>query len=357
MMNELSLVKKSILTNFNALKEPYKLTFAITYRCNSRCKTCGIWKKKSSNELGLDEVENFAKKSNFFSWVNLTGGEPFLRNDIVDIAETFLKNSKALYILNTTTNGYLPDRVFEKTQEMLSLNIPRCIVVISLDGYRELHERIRGVRGSWEKAMESFKLLKILSAKNKNFQTFFGYTISPLNLGKFNETFLSVKEIIPEIEPKDFHVNLFHSSEHYFANSGNKISLESEAGKTLADLSLIEELRNNGSITPANFVQSFLEKKYVELAKDFIKNSKTPLPCKVLQSSVFLDPYGNVFPCTVFNRLLGNIRDNKYELKKVIETDEVKELIERIQKLECPNCWTPCEAYQTILGNLVKATV
>lgn len=353
LITELNLAKKVVLSNFNILREPYKLTFAITYRCNSKCRICQIWKKKSRNELKLDEIREFAKKTNFFSWFNLTGGEPFLRKDIVEIVTAFLENSKNFYLLNTTTNGYLPDLIFERTKEILSLKIPRIVVVVSLDGYKELHEKIRGVKGSWEKAIESFKLLKTLSSKHKNFQTFFGYTISPFNLGEFKRTYLSVKEIIPEIEPKDFHVNLAHISQHYFANIsiGNP---RSEAKKILRELNLIESMRKNYPLNPIIFIQSFLERKYIELSKKFIKNNITPLPCKVLQTSIFLDPYGNVFPCTIFNKNLGNIRKNEYDLKKIIETEYTKKLIKDILELRCPNCWTPCEAYQSILGNMCK---
>jgi len=353
----LNLGYKAFVSNFNLLKQPYKLTFAITYRCNSRCKTCGIWRKKSGNELRLDEIKKFAKKSDFFSWFNLTGGEPFLRKDIVGIAQAFLENSSNFYLFNTTSNGYTPDIIAKRVEEILSLKIPRCIVGISLDGYKELHERIRGVKGSWDKAIKSFKLLKALSKEHKNFQTFFGYTISPINIGEFKKTYLSVKEVIPEIEPKDFHVNLLHTSEHYFSNIDNKFNLKSSAREVVKELGLIESMRKNGSINPAIFTQNFLEKNYVKFSKPFIKNNRTPLACKVLQTSIFLDPYGNVFPCTIFNKLLGNIRNSRYELKKIIETEDAKALRKEILELKCPNCWTPCEAYQTILGNLLAVVV
>lgn len=349
---EMNLGYKALVSNFNLLKEPYKLTFAITYRCNSRCKTCSIWRKKTGNELSLEEIEKFAKRSDFFSWFNLTGGEPFLRKDIVDIAKAFLENSKNFYLLNTTSNGYTPDVIAERVEEMLSLKIPRCVIVISLDGYREVHEKIKGVKGSWDKAIESFKLLKSLSEEHKNFQTFLGYTISPLNIGQFKKTCLSVKEVMPEVEPKDFHVNLMHASEHYFENADTKLKLN--PSKMLQELGLIENMRENNSLNPVLFAQSFLEKNYINLAKSFVKNRKTPLPCKVLQSSIFLDPCGNVFPCTIFNKLLGNIRENNYKLGDIIETSEAKKLGKDILDLKCPNCWTPCEAYQTILGNIFK---
>ena len=48
-------------------------------------RDCSIWKQKPGKELTFDEITEFAKKNNYFRWIGLTGGEPFLRSDIVEI--------------------------------------------------------------------------------------------------------------------------------------------------------------------------------------------------------------------------------------------------------------------------------
>ncbi len=336
-------------SNFNSLlRNPYKLTFAVTYQCNLRCKTCLIWKKKTKNELTLEEIEKFSKKSNFFSWINVTGGEPFLRKDIVEIARAFSENSKYLSLFNTTTNGYLTDRIYEKAQELLRLKIPKTIIVVSLDGPEKTHDKIKGVDGSWKKALKTYQLLKELEKENNKFKTFLGYTISPLNLGEFLETYHSVKKIIPHVEAKDFHVNLFHLSEHYFSNVNENFSLENHKKSTLSELQIIEKMKGRKLFYPI----FFLEQMYLKLGKEFFKINKTPLPCKALLTSVFIDPTGGVYPCTIFNKKLGNLRNINYDLEKILTLQNTKKIKEDIEKLNCPNCWTPCESYQTILGNL-----
>lgn len=341
-----------IKSNFNILKLPYKLNFAITYQCNSRCVQCSIWKKKTKNELRLDEIREFARKSNFFYWYNLTGGEPFLRKDIVDIVKYFLEYSKNLYLLNITTNSFNPTFIYEKVNEILSLRPPNLIVTISLDGNKELHEYIRGVPGSFDKAITLLKMLKELSKNNKNFKTFLGYTISPWNLGKIKNTFYSVKDFITSIRPTDFHFNIFHYSSHYYSNLNEKSPCKEEIWKwcALRDLETAEKFKSYTAITPINLI----EKSYIRLAKRFIIKNKTPLPCKVLQTSVFIDPLGNVFPCIIYNEKLGNLREVNYDIKKILEKERVKILRNKIIRLRCPNCWTPCEAYQTIVGNFFK---
>ncbi len=347
---EMKLGWKIALSNFNLLKNPYKLTFAITYRCNSRCKTCSIWKKKPKNELTLSEIEEFSKKSGFFNWINLTGGEPFLRKDIVSIAQILQECNDDLFLFNTTTNGYNPDLIYENTKEFVSLGIPKTIVVVSLDGPKEIHEEIRGVPCSWKKVLETYKMLKDLSEENKNFQTFFGFTISPFNIGKFRDTFSALKEVIPNIKPTDIHVNLFHSADHYYGNVGSSTKLKYYRKNVLKELNTIQEMKGTDFLNPIRF----LEEKYVKLAKNFVQNNRTPLKCKAIMTSCFIDSWGNVFPCTIFNKKLGSLRDSNYDLMKILNSKSIDIIKKDVKNLNCPNCWTPCEAYQMILGNIFK---
>lgn len=341
-----NLAKKIFLSNIDSLTLPYKLTFAITYNCNSKCNICNIWKKTKTSELTSKEIEKFSERTNFFSWFNLTGGEPFLRKDLIQIINAFLKNSKDFFLLNMTTNGLLTNVIHDKVEEMLSMDIPKVVTIVSLDGPKDIHDHIRGMTGGYDKAISTYQLLRDLSRDHNNFETYLGYTISPLNLGKIEDTVSSVKDIIPEIKSKDFHFNLFHVSNHYYSNLND--SLQKYKERVMKDLETIQRIKE----TSLNPIQ-YLEEKYIKLAKKFMEDNKTPLPCKAIQTSCFLDPEGNVYPCTVFDKNLGNIRDVEYDLKKILNSNLGKEVKKQVSQLKCPNCWTPCEAYQIILGNLI----
>ena len=78
----------ALKNNFTTLEHPYKLTFSISYWCQSRCLTCNIWQIKPKGELELNEIQEFARKNNFLKWIEITGGEPFLRKtfSIIGIA-------------------------------------------------------------------------------------------------------------------------------------------------------------------------------------------------------------------------------------------------------------------------------
>ena len=128
----LSIAGTGIKSNFVSLKRPYKLNFAITYHCNSRCLTCNIWQMKPKDELTLEEIRAFARNNNYFKWIEITGGEPFLRTDIVDIVKTFKEYSNSLYIVTIPTNSLADHNVIiEKIKAMLSIGIPRLAITVS----------------------------------------------------------------------------------------------------------------------------------------------------------------------------------------------------------------------------------
>jgi len=323
---------------------PYELNFAITYKCNSRCKTCNIWKIKSENELTLKEIEKLAENIKFIYWIRLTGGEPFLRNDYVEIVKILDKNLN-LYLLTTPTNSLSPDLIYENIKNVLKFFRKRYIISVSLDGTQKIHENIKGIKGSWVKVIETYKRLKEFEKRYKNFKIFFGYTISPFNVGFFKDTLNEVKKIIPEITINDFHINLFQTSDIYYHTKDLKTdnNYYKDAQK---EIDMILKLRKK-SLNPI----SLIEDKYLILGKKYLETKKTPMKCNIFNLSCFIDPYGNVYPCTIFNKKLGNLRENDYNLKNILTSKTAKRIKKEIIKNKCPGCWTPCEAHQMIMSN------
>jgi len=183
--------------------------------CQSRCLTCNIWELKPKDELRLDEIQQFAKNNSSFRWVGLTGGEPFLRSDIVEVAKAFKENSKGLYLLTIPTNSLCnQEKEVAKIKEMLELRIPNVVITVSLDGNREMHDKVRGIPGNFDKAITMFKRLKELKKDYPNLSMVFGYTISRINQGNLERTYLDVKKEIPDITYNDFHINLAQLSDN-----------------------------------------------------------------------------------------------------------------------------------------------
>lgn len=334
-----------LISNFKRLNFPYKLTFAITYTCNSKCQICNIWKKKSVGEFTTSEIKKIATK-NRFPWINITGGEPFLRMDISKIVEYFIEYSKP-FLINFTTNGKLTEKIVDDVLSIIKRDKKTNIVVtISLDGPKELHNRLRGIN-VWDDAINTFIQLKEISKNEKNLRVYFGYTVSQFNYNAIEETYFSVKKKYPELRRSDFHFNFVHISESFYMNKNLKIPTFFKKISYNNMCSFFKKCKKTD-------VCCYIDKKYIKYLKYYMKYNITPLPCKALNASLFLDPYGNVFPCTHFGIKLGNLRNFNYRIKNIWIKKTTKNIWKKIRVGKCPHCWTPCEAYQTLFGNLIK---
>jgi len=344
----LKLASKILATNLGMFM-PYELNFAITYRCISHCRICNIWKRKPKGELTLEEIKKIAKNASFIHWLRLTGGEPFLRKDYVDIVKTFNKHLD-LFFLTSPTNGLLPDLVEKQIAKTLKVYDKRYAVAVSIDGPQKIHDRIRGTAGAWNKTIETLLGLKQLESEHKNFRVFIGYTISPYNIGMFKKTFEDIKKITT-VTPLDFHINLFQSSDIFYGIQMPDMKKGYfKAVRDEIDTILEMQGRRFTVLDPV----SGLAQKHLRLAKQFLLTKKMPVNCNIFNLSCFLDPTGNIYPCTVFDRKLGNVRDYNYDLKKILQSEAAKKVKEEIKEGKCPKCWTPCEAHQMILSNYFK---
>lgn len=346
MRRRLNLAKNILLSNFKELDMPYRMTYIVTYKCQLTCTMCNIWKRSSYDELSLEEIEKFFTNYNKFAWINLSGGEIFLRDDIVDIVGIIHRKCKGLYLLDFPTNGFATELIIPSVRSILSsYDIPKVIVTVSLDGPKEVHDRIRGVPGSWERAVATFNELKAL--RSKHFNVFFGLTLQGSNIDSFDAAIESVRYEVDDISYDDFHVNVAHESGHYYANT----ELAKGAGKEVLwrKLDEIVQKRKVSRLHPIGF----LEYRYQTLAKNYLDTRRMPVACAALGASLFMDPCGNIYPCSIFDKRIGNIRDFGYDLNKIWGTEARRSLRAEIVEERCPGCWTPCEAYQSILAGLL----
>lgn len=332
------------LSNFKRLAVPYKLTYAITYKCNSRCKICNIWKKKDHQELSDNEIKKFFQSNTFFNWIDITGGEVFLRPNLVKIITEIIRTQRNLYLLHIPTNGIMTEKIVKNIEEIVRLRPNKLIISISLDGPRLLHDNLRGIKGNWDRAILTYK--KITALKSNRLDCYFGMTISGYNYSQIEETYQEIKNAIPNFNRDKLHFNIAHHSSHYYENQKTNLKITNEIINNLTSFNKKKKL----NYSPFNF----LENKYQSLAKKYITTKKTPIPCEALSSSIFLNPKGDIYPCIMWNNKLGNISDFNFKITNLWKDKKIEKALKIINRLKCPNCWTPCEAYQSILGNLFK---
>ena len=336
------LLRNILRSNVMTPAYPYKITFAVTYRCNSKCLTCKIWKRKATPELPVEEIESFFRANPGIAWLDLAGGEVFLRKDFIEICASAIRHCPGLYLLHFPTNGLLVDRVVQGVKDILALSPKRLIVSVSLDGPRELHDRIRGGKGYYSKAIDTLRKLRALTSPR--FQVYPGMTLSSENLGQIDRTLAALQSEIPDFKPNELHINIAQVSEHFYGNTGMDTSFQKEALEEIRAFSIKRSF-------PLNPIHG-LENAYLRMAGRFVQTGRTPLPCQALSSSCFIEPDGKIYPCVADNEVVGNIGELDYDLNKAWKTERFAEVRKRIREGRCPHCWTPCEAYQTLCSKL-----
>ena len=175
-------------------------------------------------------------------------------------------------------------------------------------------------------------------------------TLMPKNAGRVDETIAAIRTVIPDFQRTELHLNVGHESDHYFANTGY-----GGAAHQVEILRAVDDhRRQTGS---ALHPVKFLEDRYQGLIAKYYETHKSPLPCTALSSSCFIDAYWNLFPCSIWSEQIGNLRDAKFDLRTLWASERARFLRGEVVEERCSHCWTPCEAYPTILGNLAKAAV
>jgi len=330
-----------ILSNFKNLNFPIKLNFVVTYKCNQKCLTCNIWKKTIDEEMCLEEIELFFQKNPGFNWIDLTGGEIFSRKDITKIIQTIINNCNNLYLLHFPTNGTYHREVCQAADYLINSPIPLTIVTVSIDGNSEMHNKVRGMDKAFELAVKTFQELK--KKTSNNFKVFIGLTLSKYNVQDFDEIFEKMASEIPGLEYNDIHINLAHTSSHFYDNSEDVLMSPLDQSNIIKAITRKTQEQKIGII-------KFLESRFQALAVKYSQNNKNPATCQSLSSSVFLDSKGFLYPCITWDKQLGNIKDYKYSLHDFFSAPEKTIERDKIVNGDCPNCWTPCEAYQSIMA-------
>lgn len=338
----------ALKSNFKSLSRPYKLNFCVTYNCQSRCLTCGIWEIRPKGELTIDEIRRFSERNNYFRWIELTGGEPFLRSDIAEIARAFKQSCKDLYLMTMPTNSLCSINAVEKRlREILALGIPRIVVTVSLDGWKELHDKIRGVPGNFEKVMQVYGMIQGLKKEYGTIDAVFGYTMSKFNQGQFEQTYQAVKQLFPDVTYNDFHMNLAQTSENYYQNES--MDIRPDYGMAAKEIEYFITKRGS-SADPMVIVENAFLRKLVE----FARTHKSPMRSRSLEASLYLDSCGNVYPSIMWNKKIGNIRDVEYDLSKLWHSEPANEVRKDIREGRQPSEWTACEAYQSLTGSVLS---
>ena len=248
---------------------------SVTNKCNLKCRTCNIWQTYihtphlAEQEMSLEDYELFFKNFKFWNWISITGGEPFIREDLTDIIQVAYNSCKGLHTISIVTNGYLTDKIVDDVKKMLVIGVPSLYVSISLDGLKELHDMNRGVDGSFERAISTYESLNEL--RNRRLKIHFEYLISKYNQGKLAETLTTLK-----IDPNNIILTIAQRSSFYY-----NMSLNIEPNRDV----LIQDIKWFMSRLKTLSIHDIAQKVFLKHVCNL-----TPIPCIAGRNSFYLDP-------------------------------------------------------------------
>jgi Fe-coproporphyrin III synthase len=290
----------------------------VTYRCNSRCRMCNIWQIKDfSGEMAPADFNNLPAD---LRYLNLSGGEPFLRMDLPEIVAA-IKARCPRVRLAISTNGFATEIILEKMKKILALD-SKITVAISLDGVGEAHEAVRNIPGAFEKAMNTLHGLKAMGVRNLRL----AFTIGDYNLGQLEKVYE-----LAQNEGVEMTIAAVHSSDNFF-NKNNEMEATAEIITELAWL-LKKELRSWN-------IKRWLRAYFTHGLIEFIRSGKRLLPDYSGTLNCFINPSGDMFPCDVSNFKIGNLKNGF--------------TISDFKNKDCGNSWMICTARSAMRRHWLK---
>jgi MoaA/NifB/PqqE/SkfB family radical SAM enzyme len=336
-------LKASYLTG-RVLTLPVNITVSVSYRCNSRCKTCNVW-LLPNDDLRLDEWDRvFQSLGRAPYWFTFSGGEPTWRDDLPDLVESAYRHCRP-GIINIPTNGIL-DRVIPPRIERILQIAPKSEVIVnlSLDALGEKHDELRGVRNNWPRAMSTYWALKDLQRRYGNLTLGVHTVISAYNCDLFPDL---CRYVQAELKPDSFITEIAEERVE-LDTVGLAITPTAEMYTVAIDV-LLQSLRDKQLTTVAEVTQSF-RRQYYELVKRTLREHRQVIPCLAGVASAQIAPNGDVWSCCVRAESMGNLREHDYDFGSVWKSAEADQLRRSIKAGEC-YCPLANAAYTNMLAH------
>lgn len=295
------------------LIKPTDASIILTYRCPMQCKMCNIWQYPTDRkeEIKASDLRSLPK----LKFINLTGGEPFIREDLAEIVEECYRHTDRIVI---STSGWFEDRIIA-----LAERFPNIGIRISIEGLSRKNDELRGREGGFDKGLRTLLRLKQMGVKDIGF----GCTVSNNN----SKDMLSLYRLSLSLG-LEFATAAFHNS-YYFHKDDNAITNRDEVCqdfRTLIEWQLKEK-------APKSWFRAYFNMGLI----NYIEGGRRMLPCEAGSANFFIDPWGEVYPCNgleekYWKDSMGNIHDAPF--MEIWASEKAEQVRAKVRT--CPkNCW------------------
>lgn len=348
-MRPLNLALSIVKNRTNAVPKPAWCTYLVCYRCNARCPMCDSWRVRPGQEMTPEEVNDVFAKIGRLDVVRLTGGEPFLRPDMLEIAEAVKRQSRP-FVIHITSNGSFPERIVEFVERFSRPGMLR--FMISFDGLEAEHNRSRGKDVTFATAIDTVQRLTKLRDRYGLEVSANHTVISPQSLadneglrGQLEPLGVPVHSVLAYADSAMYSAKLRGTkAEHLIVPTGYPLHPMLEGADVLGFVE--DELRRAAQIR--NPWLRAGKRYYLRGLRARLMGQENPQPnpkCVALRSHIRLLPDGSVPVCQFNTEKVGNLRTQSFEeVWYGADTRAARDWVDR-----CPGCWAECEVMPNAL--------
>ncbi len=342
-----------VRTHLGRSDRPRLLTYIVTFRCNARCVMCDSWRKEGDGDLTLEQIEAIFRQLPPLHAIRLTGGEPFVRKDLGEIA-ALAQEILRPWLLHVTSNGFLTDRIVsfcEQRDRAVPLQL-----LISIDGVGAKHDEIRGRRDAWECAMAT---VRTLAPRQRELGLRLAVNQTVVDAESASH-YTRLHDILRPLDVRHQVVVAYEASATYSLKREIDEAPRAPGGfSTFGDITvdqlaaLFAEIESDLGELP--LPERVAKRYYLDgIRGRLLDHRASPNPrCVALGAHLRLYPNGDVPTCQFNSARVGNLTQQSFgELWGSATAAKQRRWV-----ANCPGCWAECEVLPNALysGDLLRA--
>lgn len=279
----------------------------------------------------LLKIEDFKKLPTTLKDINISGGEPFLHKDIVQIVKTVHERvPKARIVISS--NGFSTKLIETRITEILK-HVPDIRVGISIDGMQEMHDAVRGIPKGFKKCMDTVEMLKRVGVKNIRL----AFTVTTVNVEHLPKVYDLARQ-----KGVQFTCAFAQSSDFYFGAKQNYEHPDPELLRQGFRHIILSELK---TMSPKRWARAF----FADGLYRFATTRKQPLTSRPGMDFFYLDPNGIVYPSVVHFYAMGDLK--KFQNFDTLWTSEKAHTAREKVATSTKHYWMICTARSAIRRN------
>jgi MoaA/NifB/PqqE/SkfB family radical SAM enzyme len=300
------------------------LTIISTYRCNSRCQMCYIWKNPTDQKEEVS-LETLSKLPGGFDNLNVSGGEPTLRRDLAELVDLVYPKARVMEI---SSNGLHPEKLVPIIKKY-----PNIKVRFSLEGDEITNNTIRGEKDGYATKMAGLRELQEAGGSDLGF----AFVIQDENVDQLVSVYELARKMGVELSTSTLHnAWQFYKNDNYFYDRV-KVARKVEG--------LVTSMLASGK--PKNWFRAYLNLGLIEK----ILGHPRLIRCTAGTDFAFIDPWSDVWTCNVRSDLLmGNLMKQSWQ--DILASADAHKAIKKVHACE-QNCWMVTTARTAMRSKII----